>query len=163
MEGGQIVAAPGRYPRICGQCGTEFVASRRDARWCSNACRQRAWRQRRADTGFAVEEGERTRLLDRIAILERSLDRAQSTDVCADQGCRLRLVEDVESAQAVDKRRAHVTPWRQERWSDPTVRQLRDRISVQQAELARLREANGLLRRWASERVGTGRASRMGE
>ncbi len=110
-----------------------------------------------------MEEGERTRLLDRIEILERSLERAQAIDVCAEQGCRLRVVEDVESAQAEDNQRARVMPWRHERWSDPAVRQLRDRISVQQAELARLREENGLLRRWARERVGAGRAGRMGE
>ena len=34
--------------RCCSVCGTEFVATRVDAKTCSNACRQRAYRQRSA-------------------------------------------------------------------------------------------------------------------
>jgi len=32
----------------CGQCGGQFTAPRADARYCSDACRQLAYRQRRA-------------------------------------------------------------------------------------------------------------------
>lgn len=32
---------------VCGQCGTSFTPTGR-RRWCSDACRQSAWRQRRA-------------------------------------------------------------------------------------------------------------------
>jgi hypothetical protein len=35
-----------RKTRACSSCGTEFVTTRRDARFCSDACRQRAFRQR---------------------------------------------------------------------------------------------------------------------
>jgi len=31
----------------CTGCGREFAPSRSDARWCSSACRQRAYRQRK--------------------------------------------------------------------------------------------------------------------
>ena len=32
---------------VCGQCGARFTPAGR-RRWCSDACRQSAWRQRRA-------------------------------------------------------------------------------------------------------------------
>ena len=32
---------------VCGQCGADFTAVGR-RRWCSDACRQSAWRRRRA-------------------------------------------------------------------------------------------------------------------
>ena len=32
---------------VCGQCGADFTAVGR-RRWCSDACRQAAWRRRRA-------------------------------------------------------------------------------------------------------------------
>lgn len=46
-------------PLVCGWCGCEFTpASRgRAPKWCSQACRQRAWEQRRAaDAGLAAVE-----------------------------------------------------------------------------------------------------------
>jgi hypothetical protein len=33
-------------PRACTECGEPFTPKRRDARYCSNACRQRAYRER---------------------------------------------------------------------------------------------------------------------
>ncbi len=44
---------------VCGWCGCEFIpASRgRAPKWCSQACRQRAWEQRRAaDAGLVAVE-----------------------------------------------------------------------------------------------------------
>ena len=35
-------------PRTCEACGVEFTPRRTDARYCSNACRQDAYRQRKA-------------------------------------------------------------------------------------------------------------------
>jgi hypothetical protein len=35
-------------PVVCATCGTTFTPARSDARYCSNACRQRAHRQRHA-------------------------------------------------------------------------------------------------------------------
>ena len=43
--------------RRCGQCGDSFAAPRRDAAYCSPACRQRAYRQRQAEQ---AAERERT-------------------------------------------------------------------------------------------------------
>jgi hypothetical protein len=31
---------------VCAMCGERFMPARSDARYCSNACRQRAWRLR---------------------------------------------------------------------------------------------------------------------
>jgi hypothetical protein len=44
----------GWYPvvLICEECGNERWASRIDARYCSNACRQRAYRSRRRDVSI---------------------------------------------------------------------------------------------------------------
>ena len=39
---------PSRYKqRVCQGCGTGFTAVRTDARFCSDACRQRSYRVRR--------------------------------------------------------------------------------------------------------------------
>jgi hypothetical protein len=39
---------PGRYKRrTCRACGTVFTTTRIDARYCSPACRQRSYRDRR--------------------------------------------------------------------------------------------------------------------
>jgi len=35
-----------REDRICMSCGTSFTPARRDTRYCSHACRQKAYRQR---------------------------------------------------------------------------------------------------------------------
>lgn len=37
--------APARGLLACHVCGTELPRSRNDRRYCSNACKQRAWRQ----------------------------------------------------------------------------------------------------------------------
>jgi len=35
------------FPRICAHCGKEFQAESDRARWCSDACKMRAYRERR--------------------------------------------------------------------------------------------------------------------
>jgi len=40
----------------CASCGTEFAPLPSRARYCSNACRQRAYRQRSAGTSTVVTE-----------------------------------------------------------------------------------------------------------
>jgi hypothetical protein len=39
------------HARPCAVCGTEFRPWRGDARYCSNACRQKAYRGRKAAAG----------------------------------------------------------------------------------------------------------------
>ena len=41
------------YERICEECGREFEARRRDAKFCSQACRQAAYRGRVTDTSVS--------------------------------------------------------------------------------------------------------------
>jgi hypothetical protein len=41
---------PSRRTRACGQCGERYRPQRSDSRFCSDACRQRAYRERRAVT-----------------------------------------------------------------------------------------------------------------
>ena len=36
-------------PTRCAECGHDFRPARTDSRFCSNACRQRAYRQRKGD------------------------------------------------------------------------------------------------------------------
>jgi hypothetical protein len=47
-----------RGTRQCDSCGETFEPSRTDARYCSNACRQRAHRRRTAVTADEVRDGE---------------------------------------------------------------------------------------------------------
>lgn len=42
----QLIAMRDGSKRNCEGCGDSFVAARSDARYCSSACRQRAYRQR---------------------------------------------------------------------------------------------------------------------
>jgi len=35
-----------QYPKVCPNCGTDFVAMRRDVRYCSSRCYLREWRIR---------------------------------------------------------------------------------------------------------------------
>lgn len=44
----QPADGPGTSPRACAGCGRAFAPRRADARYCSNACRQRSYRTRRA-------------------------------------------------------------------------------------------------------------------
>jgi hypothetical protein len=68
-------------PLVCGWCRQEFTpASRgRTPKWCSQACRQRAWEQRRAaDVGLAavqvvqqvveVEKPVEVKVVERVAV-----------------------------------------------------------------------------------------------
>lgn len=41
------------HPHVCGMCRRVFLTWRPVARWCSNACRQRAYRRRRSYLGAA--------------------------------------------------------------------------------------------------------------
>ena len=53
---------------ICASCRRDFVAARKDARWCSDACRFRAYRGRLAIKAEEAErERERARLAQEIA------------------------------------------------------------------------------------------------
>jgi hypothetical protein len=48
-RGGPVHHAPGAVPartRRCGRCGRPYLLPRSDSRFCSNACRQSAYRQR---------------------------------------------------------------------------------------------------------------------
>jgi hypothetical protein len=47
-----------RAGRTCGQCNEVIDASRNDARYCSSACRQKAYRQRHRPTGDPITEEE---------------------------------------------------------------------------------------------------------
>ena len=40
----------GRQPAVCGACGEPFEALRVSQRFCRPACRNRAWRARRAES-----------------------------------------------------------------------------------------------------------------
>lgn len=152
-----------RYPRVCGLCGGAFVAGRRDARWCSDACRLRAWRQRHRSTGQPFDESERVRLLGRIETLERSLACAQATDVCAEAGCRLTQAAHAQRAEVGDERRVRVAPWRQEDWRQPVARDLHEQVCAQADELARWRRENALLRCWVNAHLSGDSVERAGE
>ena len=63
------VAAATARPLTCGWCGTEIIYAGRGRRpkWCSPACRHRAWEQRRAaDSGLAA-----VTVVDRVVEVER--------------------------------------------------------------------------------------------
>lgn len=70
-----MTSRPRRRPGqtlVCGWCGCEFIpASRgRAPKWCSQACRQRAWEQRRAaDAGLAAVE-----IVQQVVEVERHVD-----------------------------------------------------------------------------------------
>jgi hypothetical protein len=56
-------------PRFCCQvCDAEFTASRADARYCSNACRQDAYRKRKVGAD-PLSDAQRRRLADLEAII----------------------------------------------------------------------------------------------
>lgn len=55
-----------------------------------------------------------------------------------------------------------IAPWRGADWEHPAVRVLRARVSAQADELDRLRQENGLLRRWIAKRVDTDEPQRPG-
>src|SRR4051812_22851645 len=64
----------------CASCGTEFAPRPSRARYCSNACRQRAYRQRTAGTSTVVAElpryddvfvGRETELAELLSLLRK--------------------------------------------------------------------------------------------
>jgi hypothetical protein len=143
----------GGYPRICGQCGTTFVAVRGHARWCSDRCRLRAWRQRHSPGTRKENRNHDAALVEQVRTLQAALGQAQVNDVCAHHGCRREWTTAGRQLQRQGDHDAEVAPWRDPDWEHPVVQRLRTRVSEQAAELDRLREENGLLRRWVGERA----------
>jgi hypothetical protein len=141
----------GGYPRICGQCGAVFIAVRGHARWCSDRCRLRAWRQRHSPGARNEVRNDEKSLAEQVRRLQSALEQAQAGDVCARQGCRLERAMAAGDAQRQGDHDAGVAPWRGSEWQHPTFRALRARVSEQADELDRLREENGLMRRWVDQ------------
>jgi hypothetical protein len=152
MGSDQIDVARRCYPRICGYCGNIFTAARRHARWCSGRCRVAAWREQRSrDRGGADSHGQAFPAR-REEQVHAALAEARDA-VCAWQGCQLTRHAAAGHAHRQDEHAAVVVPWRGVEWEHPTVCVLRARVSEQARELDRLREENGLLRRWVSRHV----------
>lgn len=156
--GGDDTATAGnrRYPRICGECGIAFVASRRDARWCSSPCRLRAWRHRQRIGKTPADCKDHEQLVGRIDSLQAALEQAHAANVCAQQGCQLGAVAHTAQARNEVEYAGRVTPWRTAEWQEPTARLLRAKLTQQADELDRLRQENGLLRRWVSDHFDVG-------
>jgi hypothetical protein len=95
-------------------------------------------------------------------MLQAALERAQAGDVCAQQGCRLQQATDTRQFGQPGDSGVDVAPWRDAEWEHPAVRVLRARVSAQADELDRLRQENGLLRRWIAKRVDTDEPERPG-
>ena len=91
-----------------------------------------------------------------------ALEFAQAGDVCARNGCRVTWTIAAEQARRQDVCDAQVAPWRHPEWNDSMVRELRTKLTEQAAELDRLREENGLLRRWVSRHVDPEKTVRPG-
>jgi len=85
--------------------------------------------------------------------LQAALEREQAKGICACNGCRLDEAAAAGVARRQSEHNAQVAPWRDPEWEHPTVRALRARLTEQADELDRLRQANGLLRRWVSRHV----------
>ncbi len=62
--------------QTCDDCGARIWVARRDARYCSNACRQRAYRERRSVPRLSHEEAARI-----VADLEEMFARGPGHDV----------------------------------------------------------------------------------
>jgi hypothetical protein len=61
-ESGDVLVPSCNRPELaCRVCGTEFTATRADARYCSNACRQDAYRKRKVGAD-PLSPAERQRL-----------------------------------------------------------------------------------------------------
>lgn len=162
MDGHLGDTAPRRFPRACGSCGEGFAAARRHARWCSDRCRLRAWRQRRHP---AYESSERTKnavLLRQVLALQAALERAHAGQAYAAQGCQLADVNAATRARQQADQAAQLAPWRGAKWEHPAFRTLRVKVPEQADELNRLRQENGLLRRRASQRRNGGEPRRPG-
>jgi len=95
-------------------------------------------------------------------MLQAALERAQAGDVCAQQGCRLQQATVTRQSRQPGESGVDIAPWRGTDWEHPAVRVLRARVSAQADELDRLRQENGLLRRWISKRVDTDEPQRPG-
>ena len=91
-------------------------------------------------------------LMRQVEQLQAVVSEAQDVDACAPRGCRLSTAAVVDQAWWHSGRGAGVAAWRDPKWDHPTVRGLRIRVSQQAAALDRLREENGLPRRWVSQR-----------
>jgi hypothetical protein len=141
------------YPRSCSWCGTAFVAVRGHARWCSDRCRLRAWRERNSPETRQGERIDVAALVRRVHTLQAALEREQAKDICAHNGCRFEPVIAAGVARRQSEYDAQMAPWRDPAWEHPTVRALRARLSEQAHELDRLRQENGLLRCWVSRHV----------
>jgi hypothetical protein len=155
-------AGGGGYPRTCGQCGTAFMAVRSHARWCSDRCRLRAWRQRNSSEAQKGEHEDPLALVQQVRTLQATWERAQGSDACAHNGCRLVRTTAADQARRQGDYDAQVSPWRRPEWEHPMVRTLRAKLTAQSAELDRLRKENGLLRRWVSAHVGQGKPGKAG-
>jgi hypothetical protein len=145
-----------RYPRTCGVCGTVFVASRRHARWCSDRCRLHAWRHHQRSGREGSGSDEVGQLVNQVALLQAALERAESVNSCAEQGCQLVSAGHAAREGAAADASGWAVPWRSEEWDHPAVQALRATVTGQAEELDRLREENALVRRWAAERLNIG-------
>lgn len=54
QEAGRRRPLPQRHEATCELCGVEFTQERSDARYCSNACRQAAYRERKREEATAT-------------------------------------------------------------------------------------------------------------
>lgn len=152
MSDDEIAPASAReYPRTCGQCGSDFVAGRRDARWCSGRCRLRAWRQRHRCTDERGGRDECEHLARQVTALQEALERSERVNVCAHHGCQVDAIVQTTRAGEASTHRRELAPWRSAEWMEPANRILRAKITEQADELDRLRQENGLMRRWISE------------
>jgi hypothetical protein len=135
------------YPRVCGECGQAFLARRTTARWCSDKCRLRAWRH----AARAQDRRQIDQLREQVEQLRTALLAAQSSNLCAAAGCQNRTAQSAGIGD-VDLG-VPAVPWRSPEWNDHQVRTLRARLTTTTQELERLREENGLMRRWIHERL----------
>jgi hypothetical protein len=92
----------------------------------------------------------------RVQALRAALDRAEDGWPCAQQGCRLVEVDAVTRTRERADHDAQHALWRSGEWEHPAVRLLRAKVTEQADELGRLRAENGLLRRWARQRLNGG-------
>jgi hypothetical protein len=78
----------------CDRCGGRFEPSRSDARYCSNACRQKAYRLRQAEAGGQVRLTAESR-----ETLRRAIDRRRRELLAArDAADRELFADDGEAA-----------------------------------------------------------------